>query len=183
MQDVAKETKEKLEKAKEFFVQEIQNVRTGRANGMLVEDIKVEVYGSAMRIKDMASITVPDATSILIIPWDKGNLKGIENAIQAQNLGVGVVNMGENIRVTLPELSAERREELKKMVAKKSEETKVTMRNIRRESIDDIKKAEKNKEIGEDMVERLEKEVQTILDKYIAELDEIVEKKNKEISV
>ncbi|HRY60237.1 MAG TPA: ribosome recycling factor [Patescibacteria group bacterium] len=182
MEDIQKITKEKLEKAKEFFENEIQNVRTGRANAMLVEDIKIEIYGSSMRIKDCASITVPDAVSILIIPWDKGNLKAIENAIQAQNLGVGVVNMGENIRVTLPELSAERRGELIKMVAKKSEETKIAMRNVRRESIDEVKKAEKNKEIGEDMVERLEKEVQQILDKAIAELDAIVEQKNKEIS-
>lgn len=182
MQDVISETKQKLNKAKEFFENEIQNVRTGRANAMLVEDIKTEVYGSSMRIKDMASITIPDAASILIIPWDKGNLKAIENAIQAQNLGVGVVNMGENIRVTLPELSTERRDELKKMVAKKAEETKIAMRNIRRESIDEVKKAEKNKEISEDMVERLEKEVQQILDKAIAEVDVIVEQKNKEIT-
>jgi ribosome recycling factor len=181
-QDVIKQTKEKLEKAKEFFENEIRNVRTGRANAMLVEDIKADVYGSAMRVKDCASITVPDAVSILIIPWDKGNLKAIENAITAQNLGVGVVNMGENIRVTLPELSHERREELKKMVSKKAEETKIAMRNIRRESIDEVKKAEKNKEIGEDMVERLEKEVQVVLDKAIAELEVVVGEKKKEIA-
>jgi ribosome recycling factor len=180
MEEIQKTTKEKLEKAKDFFENEIRNVRTGRANAMLVEDIKVDVYGSSMRIKDMASITIPDAASILIIPWDKTSLKNIENAIQAQNLGVGVVNMGENIRVTLPELSHERREEMKKMVSKKSEETKIAMRNIRREAIDDIKK--KEKEVGEDVVERMEKEVQKMLDEEIAKLEKIVEAKNKEIS-
>ena len=180
MENIIKIAKEKLDKAKEFFENEIRNVRTGRANAMLVEDIKAEVYGSTMRIKDMASITVPDAVSILIIPWDKGNLKGIENALQSANLGVGVVNMGENIRVTLPELSHERREELKKMVAKKSEETKIAMRNIRRESIDEIKK--KEKELGEDIIVRTEKEIQVLLDKAITELDNVVEAKNKEIA-
>jgi len=181
MQDILKNTKEKLEKAKEFFENEIQSVRTGRASGMLVEDIRVEIYGSSMRIKDVASITVPDAVSILVIPWDKGNLKGIEDAIRNANLGVGVVNMGENVRVTLPELSSERRDELKKMVAKKAEEAKVAMRNIRRESMDEVKK--KEKEVGEDAVERAEKEIQQTLDKAIAEVDTIMDKKNKEISV
>ena len=180
MQDIIKNTKEKLEKAKDFFENEIQAVRTGRASGMLVEDIRVDVYGSSMRVKDIASITVPDAVSILIVPWDKGNLKGIENAIQAQNLGVGVVNMGENIRVTLPELSSERRDDLKKMVAKKAEETKIAMRNIRRESMDEAKK--KEKELGEDAVERTEKEIQQVLEKAIAEVDQVTEAKNKEIS-
>jgi len=182
MQDVIKESKDGLEKVKEFFENEIRSVRTGRANAMLVEDIKADVYGSSMRVKDMASITIPDAVSILIIPWDKGNLKAIENAIQASNLGVGVVNMGENIRVTLPELSLERREEMKKMVLKKAEETKVSMRNVRREAMDAVKKAEKDKEIGEDQSERLEKEIQQVLDRYIAEVDLIAEGKNKEIS-
>lgn len=180
MENIIKQTREKLEKAKDFFENEIRNVRTGRANAMLVEDIRVDVYGSSMRIRDMASITIPDAASILIIPWDKSNLKGIENAIQAQNLGVGVVNMGENIRVTLPELSHERREEMKKMVSKKSEETKISMRNIRREAIDEIKK--KEKEVGEDVVERGEKEIQKILDEEIVKLEKIVEVKNKEIA-
>ena len=182
MQDVVKNTKDKLEKAKEFFENEIRSIRTGRANSILVEDIKVDVYGSSMRIKDMASITIPDAASISISPWDKGGLKSIENAIQAANLGVGVVNNGETVRVVLPELSFERREEMKKAVLKKSEEAKIAMRNNRREAMDEIKKSEKDKEIGEDQAERLGKEVQAVLDKAIGELDVIAENKNKDIS-
>ncbi|MDD5731755.1 MAG: ribosome recycling factor [Patescibacteria group bacterium] len=180
MENIIKTTKEKLEKAKAFFEEEIRSVRTGRANSILVEDIKIDVYGSSMRLKDCASITVPDAMNIVISPWDKGNMKAIEDAIRNSNLGVGVVNNGETVRVTLPELSSERREEMKKMVAKKSEETKIAMRNIRREAIDEIKK--KEKELGEDVVDRAEKEIQQVLDKAIGELEVIVGKKNKEIN-
>jgi ribosome recycling factor len=180
MENIIKATKEKLSKAKEFFEEEIRSVRTGRANSILVEDIRIDVYGQSMRVKDIASITVPDAMNIVISPWDKGNMKGIEDALRNSNLGVGVVNNGENIRVTLPELSSERREEMKKMVSKKSEETKIAMRNIRREAIDEIKK--KEKEVGEDAVERGEKEIQKVLDEEIVKLEKVVEIKNKEIS-
>ena len=180
MESIIKAFKAKLDGAKDFFENEIRSVRTGRANSILVEDIKVDVYGSSMRIKDCASITVPDAASISISPWDKGNLKSIESAIQNSNLGVGIVNNGETIRVTLPELSAERREEMKKMVLKKSEESKISMRNLRREAMDEAKA--KEKEIGEDAVSRSEKEIQQALDVAIKELDIIAENKNKEIS-
>jgi len=180
MENIIKLTREKLEKVKEFFENEIRSLRTGRANSILVEDIRIDVYGQSMRLKDVASITVPDAMNIVVSAWDKGNTKLIEDAIRNSNLGVGVVNNGESVRVTLPELSVERREEMKKMVSKKAEESKIAMRNIRREAIDEIKK--KEKEVGEDVVSRAEKEVQQVLDKAISELDLIVEKKNKEIS-
>jgi len=182
MTNIIKLTSEKLDKVVEYFINEIRNVRTGRANSMLVEDIKVDIYGQNMRIRDIASITVPDALSILISPWDKSNLKSIEGGLRETNLGVGIVNAGDNIRVTLPELSAERREELKKMVEKKAEEVKVSMRNIRREAMDEVKKKEKNKEIGEDDVRRAEKEIQGILDKKIEEIEKLAEIKEKEIS-
>jgi len=109
----------------------------------LVEGVKVDVYGQPMRVKDVASITVPDASSIVIVPWDKGNLKSIEDGLNKANLGVSVTNLGENIRVILPELSSERREEMKKMVDKKVEEVKVNMRGIRREGVDAVKSAER----------------------------------------
>lgn len=180
MDQIIKNLKDKLVSAKEFFENEIRQVRTGRANSILVEDIKVEIYGSSMRIKDCASITIPDAVSISISPWDKTNLKAIENGISNANLGVGVVNNGETIRVTLPELSVERRTEMKKMVLKKAEETKIAMRNIRREAMDQVKS--KEKEVGEDIVERAEKEIQFLLDKAIGEIDTIAEGKNREIA-
>jgi len=180
MDQIIKNLKDKLVSAKEFFENEIRQVRTGRANSILVEDIKVEIYGSSMRIKDCASITIPDAVSISISPWDKTNLKAIENGISNANLGVGVVNNGETIRVTLPELSVERRTEMKKMVLKKAEETKIAMRNIRREAMDQVKS--KEKEVGEDIVERAEKEIQLLLDKAIGEIDTIAEGKNREIA-
>jgi len=180
MENIIKNAKDRLEKARAFFEDEIRSVRTGRANSILVEDIRIDVYGQSMRTKDIASITVPDAMSIVISPWDKSNMKPIEDAIRNSNLGVGVVNNGENIRVTLPELSAERRGEMKKMVAKKSEETKITMRNIRRDAIDEVKK--KEKEVGEDIVERTEKEIQKLLDEEIVKLEKIVGEKNREIA-
>lgn len=180
MEQIIKNLKTKLDGAKDFFENEIRSIRTGRANSILVEDIKVDVYGSAMRVKDIASITIPDAMSISIAAWDKSNLKPIENAIQSSNLGVGVVNNGEVIRVVLPELSSERREEMKKAVSKKAEEAKIAMRNSRREAMDEIKK--KEKEVGEDAAERAEKEIQQVLDSAIGELDKIVEGKNREIS-
>jgi ribosome recycling factor len=177
-----KETSEKLDKSIDFFIDEIKSVRTGRANTILVEDIKVDVFGQNMKVKEVASLTVPDAMSIVVAPWDKSNLKPIEEAINNANLGVGVVNNGENIRVVLPELSVERREEMKKVIDKKAEESKVTMRNIRRDAIDNIKKSEKNKEISEDDRKRLEKEIQDSLDKKTKELDNIVDSKKTEIS-
>lgn len=180
MEQIIKNLKTKLDGAKDFFENEIRSIRTGRANSILVEDIRADVYGSPMRIKDIASITIPDPVSISISPWDKTSLKAIEKAIQSSNLGVGVVNNGETIRVVLPELSAERREEMKKAVSKKAEEAKIAMRNSRREAMDEIKK--KEKEVGEDAVERAEKDIQQTLDKAISEIDEIVEAKNREIS-
>ncbi|MBI2448093.1 ribosome recycling factor [Candidatus Microgenomates bacterium] len=181
MEEILKSAKEKFAKAIEFFENEIRSVRTGRANAILVEDIRLDIYGQSMRVKEVASITVPDAMSIVINPWDRNNVKNIEDALRAANLGVGVVNMGENIRVTLPELSAERREELKKTISKKAEETKVALRNIRREAIDQGKKLKDS--LGEDIVERLEKEIQKLLDEKTKEIDVIVEKKEKEISL
>jgi len=180
-QEILRQLEERINKAIEYFQNEMRSVRTGRASTMLVEDIKVEVWGQTMRLRDIASLTVPDATSILIIPWDKNNLKPIEEALEEAKLGVGVVNTGENIRVTLPELSIERREELKKMVEKKAEEIKISMRNARREAVEEIKKMEKEKEISEDERNRLEKEIQKLLDEKIGDLEELVEKKKGEI--
>ncbi len=181
MDEILKQAREKFVKAIEFFQNEIRSIRTGRANAILVEDIRADVYGQSMRLKEMASITVPDATSIVIAPWDRGNVKVIEDALRVANLGVGVVNMGENIRVTLPELSAERREELKKAVAKKAEDAKVSLRNVRREAIDAGKKLKDA--LGKDAVSRLEKEVQRLLDEKVGEIDEMVEKKEREITL
>ena len=181
MDKILKQTKEKFARAIEFFENEIRSVRTGRANAILVEDIRLDIYGQSMRVKEVASITVPDAMSIVISPWDKGNVKAIEDALRLANLGVGVVNMGENIRVTLPELSAERREELKKTISKKAEDTKVSLRNIRREAIDQGKKLKDT--LGEDAVTRLENDIQKMLDEKTKEIDAIVERKGKEISL
>ncbi len=182
MENIIKQTEDKLEKAIEYFIDEIRGVRTGRASSMLVEDIKCDVYGQNMRVKDIASVTVPDAVSILVSPWDKSNIKSLEKGLEEANLGVSVVNTGENIRVVLPELSSERREELKKIINKKAEEVKVSMRNIRREAVDEIKKQEKDKEISEDEKDRLEKKIQEELDEKIEELEELVSKKEEEIS-
>ena len=183
METIIKTLQEKLQKTKEHFENDIRTLRTGRANAALVEDIKVDLYGSAMRVKDVASITVPDPMSIVINPWDKTASKPIEDGIRAANLGYGVNNMGEYVRVTLPELSAERRDELKKMVQRKAEDTKVAMRNSRRDAVDDIKKMEKNKEISEDQVKKSETDIQKHLDNAIRDLEQITDKKLQEITL
>lgn len=183
MENTIKNLQDRLQKVFDHFGNEIRAIRTGRANAVLVEDIKVDVYGSSMRVKDTASITVPDATSIVITPWDKSTMKAIEDGLRAANLGYGVVNMGELIRVTLPELSAERREELKKAVKVKAEDAKVAMRNERRDAIDEVKKAEKDKQIGEDTAKTMEDQIQKVLDATIVRLEEAVVAKEKEISL
>ncbi|MFA7308636.1 MAG: ribosome recycling factor [Patescibacteria group bacterium] len=183
METIIKTCQEKLEKVLEFFENDIRTIRTGRASSSLVEDVKVESYGSTMRIKDVASITVPDAASLVISPWDKGVVKAVEDGLRIANLGFGVVNMGETIRVTLPELSAERRDELKKMVHRKAEDAKVAMRNARRDAIDEIKSLEKKKELSEDAATALEEKVQKGLDAMVVSLEKAVEAKEKEITL
>lgn len=172
---------EKMEKSLEFLKSEYIVIRTGRAHPGLVSDIKADYYGTPTPIKQMATITIPEGRKILISPFDKNSLKVIEKAILASSLGITPQNDGENIRLTMPELTRERRVDLTKQVAKKAEETKIAMRNLRRDTVEALKKKEKDSTITEDDLKKYSKEVQDVTDGYIKKVDEVQKSKEKEI--
>lgn len=171
----------KLSASLSAFQEDLSSVRTGRASASLVENLMAEVYGSPMPIKQIASVTVPDARSLAIQPWDKSNLAGIEKAIRESELGFNPTNDGNLVRITVPPLSEERRVELVKVAAGKAENAKVSVRNIRREVMDKIATQLKEKQIGEDEQARLEKQVQEKVDATVAKIDELLKQKETEI--
>ncbi|MBQ6774594.1 MAG: ribosome recycling factor [Synergistaceae bacterium] len=173
--------KENMDKAISFLQGEFLSIRTGRAHPGLVSDIKADYYGTPTAIKQLANVTIPESRSIQIAPFDKSSLKAIEKAILAANIGMTPQNDGTVIRLTLPELTKARRVELTKMLAKKAEESKVVIRNYRRDAIEALKKQEKASEITEDDLKKLTKDVQDITDKYIKKIDEIYKVKEKEV--
>ncbi len=173
--------KENMDKAIAFLQSEYLSIRTGRAHPGLVSDIKADYYGTPTAIKQLANVTIPESRSIQIAPFDKSSLKAIEKAILAANIGMTPQNDGTVIRLTLPELTKARRVELTKMLAKKAEESKVVIRNYRRDTIEALKKQEKASEITEDDLKKLTKDVQDITDKYIKKIDEIYKIKEKEV--
>ncbi len=173
--------KERMVKAVEHLKKECLGVRTGRAHPALVEDIKVDYYGSMTPLKQMGTVSVPEPRQIVISPWDKTSLKAIEKAIMASSLGVTPQSDGENIRINLPELTGERRIELSKIVKKYAEDARVAVRNVRREGNEIYKKMEKESTITEDDLHLYQKEIQELTDEWIKNVDEVLEKKEKEI--
>jgi ribosome recycling factor len=171
----------KAEKALDFLRGEYLAIRTGRAHPGLVGDIKVDYYGTSTPLKQMANITIPEGRKILIAPFDRASLKAIEKAILASSLGITPQNDGESVRLTLPELTRERRTDLVKLVSKKAEESKVVVRNHRRDTVEVLKKMEKDSKITEDDLKKFSKEVQDITDDAIKKIDEIFKAKEKEI--
>ena len=181
MQDVIKSTKEKMQHSVEATDRDFHTVRTGRATPALLENIKVEYYGSEMPIVQVATVSVPEPRQLLISPWDKAVLPAISKAIHASDLGLTPNSDGSTIRLEIPTLTEERRKELTKQVHHKAEEGKVAIRNIRRDANDHLDKREKAKEISEDDVERGKKEVQKLTDDFIAKIDDLTAKKVAEI--
>jgi ribosome recycling factor len=174
--------KEEMEKCIKHFERELITIRTGRAHPSLIEDIKVTVYGSTpMRIKEVASIATPEARTITITPWDKNVLGDIEKAISQSDLGVSPVNDGSIVRITLPEMSTQRREELGKILSKKCEDARVALRNVRKEFNNLVRDELKDKHISEDHQRRLNEHLQKITDEFIKKCDDMTEKKRKEI--
>ena len=171
----------KMQKAIDHMIHEFGGIRTGKASPTLVENIKVEYYGVLTPLKDMAAITTPEARMIVIQPWDVAAVKEITKAIQASSLGVNPLDDGKIVRVVLPELSQERRKELEKKVKGLAEDTKVSVRNIRRDGMESVKKIEKEKKITEDDLKIAEKDIQDLTDKMIKKIDEISKKKEQEI--
>ncbi len=181
LKDVYQETEDRMEKTISALIQELNSIRTGRANPSLVELLPIEYYGTLTALQELASISVPESRSLLIRPYDPKSLKNIEKAILTSELGLNPNNDGENIRLVLPTPTEERRLELVKVVGVKAEEARVSIRNIRRESIRNLRDFEDEKVITEDDLHRGEEKVQEITDNYIENIDSVCERKEKEI--
>lgn len=181
LDDVLLEAEEKMGKTEEVLTKEFSGVRTGKASPGLVENIQVEVYGSMMRIRELAGITTPENRVIMIQPWDAATVHPIEKAIQKANLGLNPAVDKKFIRIVLPELSTERRNEFVKIVKKMTEDGRVAIRHVRRDAMEALKKAAKEGGVTEDEVETAEKEIQKLTDQYIAKLDQHLAHKEKEI--
>ena len=173
--------KKKMNKALEVFSKELSSLRTGRANANMLDLIKVDVYGQKMPINQLASITTPEARMINIQVWDLNNVNLIDSAIKKSDLGLNPQIDGQLLRLPVPDLSEERRNEMRKMIKGMGEKCKISIRNIRREANDELKNLLKKKEIPEDEEKKFEKEVQNNTDKYIKIIDEKVSSKEKEI--
>ena len=171
----------KMDKAIEVFSKELSSLRTGRANAAMLDLIKVDVYGQQMPINQVGSITTPEPRIINIQVWDQNNVSLVDAAIKKSELGLNPQIDGQLIRLPIPELNEERRIELKKMIKSMGEKCKISIRNIRRDANEELKKLLKSKEIGEDEEKSFEKNVQNITDKHIATVDEKVSLKEKEI--
>jgi len=171
----------RMDKALDHLADEFGAVRAGRANAKVLDRISVEYYGSETPLAGVATISSPDARTLVIQPWDSSLLKEIQKAIQSSDLGINPQNDGKVIRLIFPQLTEERRKELTKQVKKYAEEAKVAMRNIRRDGMDYVKKLKKNSEITEDEQKKAEKDLQDMLDKNIKKVDDALAAKEKEL--
>lgn len=181
MQEKIKLCQEKMDKTINVLQDDYATIRAGRANPHVLDKIKVDYYGTPTPIQQVGNISVPEARMIMIAPWEKSLLKEIEKAINMSDLGINPTNDGTTVRLIFPELTEDRRKELVKEVKKKGEAAKVAVRNIRRDTVDAIKKMEKASEISEDDLKDGENKVQKITDKAIEEIDKTIENKSKEI--
>lgn len=181
MQEIINDATEGMQKSITSLEREFAKLRTGRANTALVDNIKVDYYGTMTPISQMASVTIPDASSIAIQPWDRSAMGLIEKAIQNSDLGLSPNNDGTNIRINIPPLTEERRKEIAKLAKKYTEEAKVGIRNVRRDANEAFKKLEKDKEISEDDARRGTDEVQKLTDSYVKKADDVYAKKESEI--
>ena len=171
---------EKMTKAYEFLQSDYASIRAGRANPHILDKLRVDYYGTPTPIQQVGNITVPEARIIQIAPWEKSLIKAIEKAIMTSDVGITPSNDGSVIRLVFPELTEERRKDLVKEVKKKAEEAKVAVRNIRREGNDAFKKLGKE-DVSEDEIKSLEEDLQKLTDKYIKNVDALMEEKSKEI--
>lgn len=181
MEFIMQKTESKMSKAIAALESDYASVRAGRANPAILDKVTVEYYGVQTPLAQVGTISVPEARTIIIQPWDAGILKDIEKAILSSDIGINPNNDGRVIRLNFPPLTEERRKELKKSISKRGEEAKVAVRNIRRDSIDEFKKQKKNNEITEDDLKDLEEKVQKITDKFIKKIEDITADKEKEI--
>ncbi|MBW4440105.1 MAG: ribosome recycling factor [Plectolyngbya sp. WJT66-NPBG17] len=171
-----------MKKAIESIRRDFNTIRTGRANGSLLDKITVEYYGSETPIKQLANISTPDSSTIQIQPYDRSSMNAIEKAISLSDIGLTPNNDGSSIRLNIPPLTSDRRKELVKLAAKYAEAGKVSIRNIRRDGVDSVKKQEKDKEISEDQSRDTQDKIQKLTDKYIAEVEKVLAEKEKDIT-
>jgi ribosome recycling factor len=176
------QTKTKMTAAMDHFKNELKNIRTGRANPGMVEHVMVEVYGSSMRLKDVASITVPESRQLLITPFDPQNASGIGKAIEKANIGLMPIVDGNSVRIKIPQMTEDLRKKMAKICHEEREQAKISIRNIRREANEWVRKQKADGEIPEDVMKKLEKSIQELTDKFCKEADDLSEKKEKEIS-
>ena len=180
-QSVVKEVETKMTGALEALGRDLATVRTGRASAGLLDGIRVDYYGTPTPVNQMASISVPDARTIVIQPWEAGQLKAIEKAIMTSDLGLTPVNDGKIVRLAMPSPTEERRKQLAKTVHKIAEESRVAVRNLRREANDKLKALAKDKKVSEDEERRSHDQIQKTTDRFIAKVDELLKKKEQEI--
>ena len=179
--DITTDSEDGMKKAIDSFKRDLQKVRTGRANTSMLDGIKVDYYGTPTPVNQVATVQVVDARLITVKPWEKSMLAVIDKAIRASDLGINPVADSELVRLPIPPLTQERRKELAKVVNKQTEEARVAVRSARRDAMDMIKDAEKDKQITEDERKNGEKKVQDLTDKYIAMVEDIAKAKEKEI--
>ena len=181
LDDFLLEAEDKMSKTEQVVINEFAGVRTGKASPALVENIMVEVYGSQMRVRELAGITTPEPRTLTIQPWDVNSLHPIEKAIQKSNLGLSPSIQGKAIRLFFPELSEERRQEFVKIIRKMAEDGRVAIRHVRRDTMEQLKKHAHDSGVTEDGVKQAEKDLQKLTDEYSAKLDTHLARKEKEI--
>lgn len=181
IKDVIADMNLHMDKSIEALRKEYQRVRTGRASTSLLDEVKVDFYGTISPVSQVATLSVPEARTITIQPWDPKMIQPIEKAIMNANLGITPANDGKVIRLNLPPLTEERRKDIAKQLKRDAEDAKVAIRNIRRDAIDSLKKLEKDKQISEDELKRAEKEVQDFTNSHVAKVDEVQIHKEKEV--
>lgn len=181
LENVYKAIKDKMQKTTELLSLELSKIRTARANPAILDEVKVNYYGSTVPLKQVASISAPESRMLMVQPWDRNAMPEIEKAIQKAEIGLNPIIEGNLIRLPIPALTEDRRKELARLCHKLSEDTKIAVRNIRREGNDQIKKLEKDKKITEDDSEKGNKKIQELTDEFIKTIDSLFSKKEKEI--
>jgi ribosome recycling factor len=181
MQEFKKKANEKMNQVLEVFKKDLSTFRTGRASLGILDNIRVDYYGSMVPLNQIATLGIPEPRMITIQPWEQRMLADIEKAIMKSDLGLTPINDGKIIKIVIPPLTEERRKQLVKVVRKRAEEARVAIRNIRRDIIEEIKKAEKEKKLSEDESRRLQEEIQKITNSFIEKVDHALEQKEKEI--
>ena len=179
--DITSDTEDGMKKAVDSFKRDLQKIRTGRANTAMLDGIKVDYYGTPTPVNQVATVQVVDARLITVKPWEKNMIQVIDKAIRASDLGINPVADNELVRLPIPPLTQERRRDLAKTVGKQTEEARVAVRSARRDAMEMIKEAEKDKQVSEDERKKGEKSIQDLTDKYIAAIEDIAKAKEKEI--